>query len=212
MNIAPLTDIAPATGATPLGLPEGVRLEDGPGGLRRVVVETPVASAVVYLQGAHVTSWVPAGHADALWVSRRSDFAPGAPIRGGVPVCYPWFGPHRTDGAAPLHGYARTAVWELESADEADGVATLTFTLDTAGIPGVLAHEPALLRYTVSVGAELGLALQVTNDGPAPLVVEEAFHTYLAVGDTRRASLRGLEDTPGVDRLTGRQLVPTGGP
>ena len=209
---AALPDLTPTTGARPLGLPDGVHLEEGPGGLRRVVVETPVASAVVYLHGAHVTSWVPAGHADVLWVSRRSTFAPGAPIRGGVPVCYPWFGPHPSDGTAPLHGFARVAVWTLESADEADGVATLTFALDTAGIPGVLAHEPAVLRYTVSVGTELQLALQVTNAGPDPLVVEEAFHTYLAVRDVRPASLHGLEDTPGVDRLTGQELVPTGGP
>ncbi|MHA6508058.1 D-hexose-6-phosphate mutarotase [Tessaracoccus sp. Y1736] len=200
-----MTDIAPTTGAG-LGLPGSVRFEEGRGGLRRVVVTTPAASAVIYLQGAHVTSWVPAGHEDALWVSGRSAFAPGAPIRGGVPVCYPWFGPHPSDGAAPLHGFARTAVWELESADEADGVATLTFALDTAGIPGVLAHEPAHLRYSVSVGAELRLAFQVTNDGPAPIVVEEAFHTYLAVGDVRLASLGGLESVPSLDRLTGEML------
>lgn len=210
-SIAPVTDIAPTTGAG-LGLPGSVRFEEGRGGLRRVVVTTPAASAVIYLQGAHVTSWVPAGHEDALWVSGRSAFAPGAPIRGGVPVCYPWFGPHPSDGAAPLHGFARTAVWELESADEADGVATLTFALDTAGIPGVLAHEPAHLRYSVSVGAELRLAFQVTNDGPAPIVVEEAFHTYLAVGDVGRVAVRGLEDSPALDRLTGQPLAPSGGP
>lgn len=210
-SITPDTNLAPTAGATPLDLPEGVRLEEGPGGLRRVVVATPIASAVVYLHGAHVTSWVPAGHRDVLWVSQRSAFAPGAPIRGGVPVCYPWFGPHPSDGAAPLHGFARTATWDLESAEVVDGRAGLTFTLDTAGIPGVMAHDPALLRYRVSVGAELGLALQVTNESPVPLVVEEAFHTYLAVGDIGRVSVRGLESVASLDRLTGERLPATGG-
>lgn len=203
-SIAPVTDIAPTTGAG-LGLPGSVRFEEGRGGLRRVVVTTPVASAVIYLQGAHVTSWVPAGQEDALWVSRRSAFAPGAPIRGGVPVCYPWFGPHPSDGAAPLHGFARNAMWELDTAVEHDGVVTLAFTLDTSSLQGG-GHGAGRLRYTVSVGAELGLSLQVTNDGPGPLVVEEAFHTYLAVGDVRLASLGGLESVPSLDRLTGEML------
>ncbi|MHA6523262.1 D-hexose-6-phosphate mutarotase [Tessaracoccus sp. G1721] len=205
----PRQDNHPGGAATPT-LPGSVRLEDGPGGLARVVVTTSAASAVVYLQGAHVTSWVPAGQDDVLWVSGRSAFAPGAPIRGGVPVCYPWFGPHPTDGTAPLHGFARTAVWELESAEEHDGVVQLAFTLDTATVPAADIKAPALLRYTVNVGAELGLALEVANRGPAPLVVEESFHTYLAVGDVRRASIRGLEGVSSLDRLTGEQLPPAG--
>ncbi|MHA6513283.1 D-hexose-6-phosphate mutarotase [Tessaracoccus sp. Z1128] len=192
-----------------LALPDSVQLEEAADGLRRVVVSTPAASAVVHLQGAHVTSWVPAGERDVLWVSRRSAFAPGAPIRGGVPLCYPWFGPHPTDGAAPLHGFARVATWELESAHEADGEVVLTFTLDTSSVPGV-DHGPALLRYTVTVGTGLRLALEVTNKGSLPLSVEESFHTYLAVGDARLVSVRGIEAVESLDRLTGETLPPTG--
>jgi len=191
-------------------LPASVRLDRHPGGLDRLIIDAPAASAVIYLQGAHVASWAPAGADDVLWVSARSAFAPGAPIRGGVPLCYPWFGPHPTDSDAPLHGFARTALWALERAEEHDGGVTLTFALDTSSIPG--AAVDTRLRYTVSVGAELGLALQVTNAGPDPIVAQEAFHTYLAAGDVRRVSLRGLESATSLDRLTGEPLPAPGGP
>ena len=85
----------------------------------------------------------------------------------------------------------------------------LAFTLDTSSLPGG-GHGPALLRYTVSVGAELGLALSVTNQSADPLVVEEAFHTYLTTGDVRLASLHGLELVPSLNRLTGETLDATG--
>ncbi len=86
---------------------------------------------------------------------------------------------------------------------------SLAFTLDTSSLPGG-GHGPALLRYTVSVGAELGLALSVTNQGPTPLVVEEAFHTYLTTGDVRLAALHGLESVPSLNRLIGETLDATG--
>ena len=199
-----------AGAAAPIDLPASVRLDDLPDGLSRVVVTTPAASAVVHLQGAHVTSWVPAGERDVLWVSRRSAFAPGAPICGGVPLCYPWFGPHPTDGTAPLHGLARITPWELESAQESSDGVVLSLTLDTSRLPSSGDHGPALLRYTVTVGAALTLSLEVTSTGQEPLIFEEAFHTYLAVADVRQVSVRGLEASPSVDRLTGETIAPTG--
>ena len=76
---------------------DAVRLEDGPGGLRRAIVSTPLATATIYLHGAHVTEWTPRGQRPVLFTSSRSMFETGKPIRGGVPIVFPWFGP-RSDG------------------------------------------------------------------------------------------------------------------
>ena len=89
----------------------------------------PAAEATVYLQGAHLTDWKPVGQAPVLFLSARSEFAPGKAIRGGVPVIFPWFGPRHDGKAGPQHGFARTAVWDLAFAAVAGDDLHLTFTL-----------------------------------------------------------------------------------
>lgn len=179
-----------------------VRLDTGRGGLPRVVVGTPTAHAEIYLQGAHVTAWAPAGEPTVVWTSAHSAFAAGVPIRGGVPVCFPWFGPHPT-GDGPLHGLARVRPWTLTGwAAQGDDV-VLTFTLAASG-PDEGGGRFAL-RYTVTVGARLTLALEVTSTGTGPLRFEEALHTYLAVRDVREVTIAGLDDLDRLDRRTGRR-------
>ncbi len=90
------------------------KIENDSNGLTRVVVDGDHASGQLYLQGAHCTAWRPAGHEPVLWMSDKSNFALGKPIRGGVPICFPWFGPHSTKADAPAHGTARTTVWNLD--------------------------------------------------------------------------------------------------
>ncbi|MHB1489613.1 MAG: D-hexose-6-phosphate mutarotase [Cellulomonas sp.] len=183
-------------------LPASVRLEPGRGGLSRVVVEAPFARAEVYLQGAHVTSWTPAGADEVIWMSDRSDFVPGAPLRGGVPICFPWFGPDPA-GAGPMHGTVRTSDWVLAGAVELADRVVLTFTLESADAGGAVLDDVRFsLVYTVTIGCRLTLALSVTSAGTRPLHYEEAFHTYLAIGDVRRATLLGLGGTECLDRLS----------
>ncbi|WP_315095460.1 D-hexose-6-phosphate mutarotase [uncultured Cellulomonas sp.] len=191
--------MSPAVGST---LPASVRVDVGEGGLALVRVSTPSASAEVYLQGAHVASWMPAGQQPVLWMSAESRYAPGAPLRGGVPVCFPWFGPAPT-GDGPLHGFARTAQWTLVEAAERGADVVLTFALE----------GPDLFeaRYEVSVGTELGLRFEVSNVGAVPLTYAEAFHTYLAVSDVQQAAITGLEHAPFVDRLHRDRAEPAAG-
>jgi len=148
-------------------------------------VETPLARAEVYLQGAHITAYAPRESAPLLFLSRASRFAAGAPIRGGVPLVFPWFGRKADDATAPLHGPARCLPWRLGDATvDPAGVVALTFLLTD-----VLAAEwppGAALRYRVGIGSTLALALEVENRGPAPIRFEDALHTYLAVDDIER--------------------------
>ena len=85
------------------------------------------ARAVVSIQGGQVLSYVPTpGAQDVLWLSPVARIVPGKSIRGGIPVCWPWFGPHAADGALPAHGFVRTAMWSIsETGADATGVRSI---------------------------------------------------------------------------------------
>ncbi|MGO4784898.1 tagaturonate reductase [Cryobacterium sp. W22_MBD10_FK3] len=183
-----------------LTLPAGIRMVTGHGDLPAVEVALPAATALVYLHGAHVAQWTPAGQKPVLWMSEHSAFSPTAALRGGIPVCFPWFGPNPTDSTAPNHGWARISPWTLTAAVVVGADAVLTFELAGAHRDAAGVAQPVSLRYTITIGATLALALTVQNDGTAPVSVEAAFHTYFAVGDARQTQLLGLADLPYLDR------------
>ncbi|HEX6888701.1 MAG TPA: D-hexose-6-phosphate mutarotase [Candidatus Nanopelagicales bacterium] len=186
---------------TATALPPSVTPEVGRGGLPVLRVATPAVTAELALQGAHLTAWTPAGQERVLWTSQHSAFAPRQPIRGGIPVCFPWFGPGPT-AEAGLHGFARTTPWRVTAASETlDGV-QLTLTLTDAEVADRAAWpHPFTASLQLSIGQSLGVALAVTNTGPAPVTYAQALHTYLAVGDVRQVQVHGLADLPYLDRL-----------
>ena len=184
-------------------LPPSVTLDAGQGGLPRLRISNTQGEAEVYLHGAHVTAWQPVGQPPVIWLSRDSAFAAGKPIRGGVPICFPWFAAHATDKAAPGHGYARLEDWTLvEATDVRDGT-SLVFELTSAGRTWPLWPHAFSARYRVTVGATLGLALDVRNTGPEPFDYEEALHTYFAVQYVREVTITGLEQTEYLDKVEG---------
>lgn len=195
--------------ATP-ALPPSVREALGPGGMPVLDVAAPGGRARIHRQGAHVTAWQPTTGAPVLWVSRDAVYRPGVPIRGGVPVCLPWFGP-RPDGVGPAHGFARTQDWVLTEAGEADDAANLAFELRTDGTSEPWWPYPLRARLGVSVGSRLGLALEVLNTGSRTFAIEAALHTYLAVGDVREVRVRGLEGCRYVDKTADGARRPASG-
>lgn len=183
---------------------ELVAVEPAAGGLSRVRVSGARADAELYLQGGHLTRWQPHGAAPVLFLSPRATYAPGKAIRGGVPVIFPWFGPHPTDRQAPMHGFARTCPWRLVSSGPgADGVVELELALDDDASTRRLWPRAFTLRYRVTVGESLHLALEVVNASAEPFTFEAALHTYLAVGDIEAVSIVGLEHTPYIDKVDG---------
>jgi D-hexose-6-phosphate mutarotase len=188
----------------PAALPATVALESGEGRLPRLTIANAQARAQVYLHGAHVTAWQPAGHQPVLWMSRQSSWDAAKPIRGGVPICFPWFGPHATDRSAPGHGFARLLDWTLvEARDDERGATQLCFELPPpAPAPTAWPHRFAA-AYRVTVGSSLSLALDVHNPGPEPFAFEEALHTYFAVQDVRGIEIGGLEGTDYLDKVGG---------
>ena len=174
-------------------LPDGVRLDEGQGGLRRLVIQTAQAEAEIYLQGAHLTRFQPRGQKPVLFMSGKSWFEPSKPIRGGVPICFPWFGARQDGQPGSPHGFARLMEWELVSAEQSgDGGTEVHFRLVSSEATRALWPGEFAADYRIRIGANLGLELRVQNTGSQPLRIEEALHTYLAVGDVRQVSIEGL--------------------
>jgi glucose-6-phosphate 1-epimerase len=187
-----------------LAIPGAVRFEAGSGGFVRAAVAVPAAEAHVYLHGAHVTHYRPAGQQALLFLSERSLFAAGRAIRGGVPVIFPWFGARAGDPHAPDHGFARTREWTVESVERSDdGSVALTLQLEPDHVTRQLWPHEFRIRHRVVVGARLEMALEVENCSREPFTLEEALHTYLLVGDVRQASVTGLGGVTYIDKTDG---------
>ncbi len=178
------------------GIPGSLTFEVSDGGLGRARVRTEVARGTVYLQGAHVTSFEVGHGRPLLFLARRARFEPGSAIRGGVPICFPWFGPKEGDASAPSHGPARTAEWQVLGSGRVAGAGlALTLGLEVEGFAA---------RYTAVFGHALDLTLEVERRASVPGRFEAALHGYLAVGDVRRVELEGLEGATCLDQLAGR--------
>jgi len=171
-------------------IPGRVALTPGPGGLTQIKATSNASTAEVCLHGAHVTGFQKNGEPPLLFMSAKSKFGPGLPIRGGVPVCFPWFG--NRDGE-PSHGFARLTEWELvKTSVDAAGAVTLRLALPL--LHGQEAWQGLRTELIVTVAETLTLELVATNDSCGKtLEVENCLHTYFNIGDIDRISLTGLQ-------------------
>jgi len=185
-------------------IPNALRFEEAPGGLVRAVISTAAAEAHVYLQGAHVTHWMPRGQRPVLFLSSKSLFTHGKAIRGGVPIIFPWFGARSDGKPGPAHGFARTMAWTVEATTlREDGRVEIVFTLAPNDATRAFGYGGFHLRFRVAVGSALEMELETRNEGNDPLTYEEAFHTYLAIADISQASVSGLEGATYIDKTDG---------
>ena len=174
--------------------------QPGDAGLPMLLVENRQARAVIALQGAHVMSFQPKGQREMLWVSPKTLFESGKPIRGGIPLCLPWFGPHSEDKTW-LHGFARTRQWTLVGSNTlADGATRLVLELSGEATLCALWPHDFLFHLEIVVGKTLRLEMTVENRGQAPAPLAFAFHTYFAVPDVAQAVISGLEGTSFIDK------------
>jgi D-hexose-6-phosphate mutarotase len=171
------------------------------------------AEAVIALQGAHVMTWQPRGQEPVLWLSRFGKFAPGKSIRGGVPICWPWFGPHAEDAKLPGHGFARTVMWEvLETRAQPDGATFIRFGLIETEATRAQWPHPSSAQLRVTVGAELKVELATRNSGNAPFRIGEALHTYFHISDVADMAIKGLENCAYLDKVGGTTRKTQQGP
>jgi len=165
----------------------------GNGGMPRVQITSSLSEGEMYLHGAQVTSWKPVGAEEVLFLSTKSRWEEGQAIRGGIPICFPWFRAKVNDPQAPAHGFVRTKTWQLGSIVETgSGVSVSMFT-------GSDEHTarwwPGSFRlvHRATFGSELTLELVCTNTGTTPLRFEEALHTYNRVANVHDVRLQGLD-------------------
>ena len=197
----------------------GVLHFEQPGELPLAQVTLPTCAATIYLQGAHLVHWQPTGQAPALFLSSRSDVAPGKAIRGGVPICFPWFGPRGEGKPGPSHGFARIQPWTLSAAALLPGhepTLHLTFTLTPTELSRSLGFDHFLVAYEIILGMDAGrtltLRLSVANSGTQPIHFEEALHSYFEIADVHQVELTGLESASFIDKVDDfktKQLPPT---
>ncbi len=172
-------------------IPGHVTVSAGNGGLAKICVATKFSSAEIYPHGAHLTHFQKNDEPPVLFLSHKSWFAPNKPIRGGIPICFPWFG--NRDGE-PSHGFARISEWQLvNSATTSAGAVTLHFALPA--IPGREAWENLRTEFIVTVADTLTMELAASNEScDETLEIEHCLHTYFQVGDIAAVTLTGLQN------------------
>ena len=179
----------------------------GKGGIPVVEIQNDEASAAISLQGAHVLSWMPAGEDEVIWLSEDATFAAGKSVRGGIPICWPWFGAHEDNASFPAHGFARTVLWQVISTEAVSSDETqITFQLDTRLLDKT--HQAmwplaTIAEYRLNIGKTLTMELTTINHSEQIMSIGQALHTYFKVDDVSRTSVLGLEGKDYLDKTDG---------
>lgn len=173
---------------------DAFHFEEHSSGLVQGKISTELCEGSFFLLGGHVAEYSLRDKRPILFLSDSANYEKGKAIRGGVPICFPWFGPHKQESSQPAHGLVRTETWQIENAQLADDAVSvvLGFELDQLS-----------LKYTISFGASLRMSLAVSNSGPAT-TFELALHTYFSVSDAAQVCIEGLESVDFLDQLTGK--------
>lgn len=186
------------------GIPGRVRIAAGPGGFAMIEVASEAAQAVISPYAGQVLSFRPHGHEDLLFLSGSAYYADGKAIKGGVPVCWPWFGPDPEGKGRPGHGFVRNRAWDLlGTAVLDDGRVQVRLGLaDSEETRAVWPHAFSL-ELQATVGATLEVALITRNRGTAAFALSQGLHTYFRVGDIDRVRVLGLDDCLYSDKMDG---------
>jgi glucose-6-phosphate 1-epimerase len=185
-----------------MALPDCITLEEPTPGYPVYVIHHPAAAARVAVNGAHVMEWTPAGQTNpVLYMSPDAVLQNGKAIRGGIPVCWPWFGGHVSDSTKPMHGIARILPWELLRADAQETRVAMLFRLQSSDETRALWPHDFTCHLGISFGEKLEVSLITQNTGKDAMVITEALHTYLSVGDISKVTVSGLAEARYLDTV-----------
>jgi glucose-6-phosphate 1-epimerase len=183
-------------------------------GLPFISVENELTTATIALQGAHVMHWQPkTTNQPVLWLSSNARFTEGRSIRGGIPICWPWFGAHPTDSSLCPHGFARVIPWKLVSYKKLGNGAT-RFLLEMTHTQVTQRQLSYAYRFelAINIGQTLHLEMMTTNLAGHPFMIGEAFHTYFNVSDVSSVHVTGLENLVFSDKVMGYERNVQHGP
>ena len=179
----------------------------GEGGIPLINVKNEHATSVISLQGAHVLSWKPHAEEEVIWLSEEATFSFGKSVRGGIPICWPWFGAHESNAAFPAHGFARTVLWTVADTEIlSTGEIQIVFRLVTNELEENIQHmwpQATVAEYRLIIGKTLILELTTYNNSEENITIGQAFHTYFNIGDINKTTVLGLEDKTYLDKVAG---------
>lgn len=186
----------------------------GKGDFPYIQITNDHATALISVYGGQVLSFQPKGAAqDMMFVSENAYYKAGKAIKGGAPVCWPWFGPDPEGAGRPSHGFARNRAWQTlgaETLPTGETKVTLGFS-DTEEIRALWPHAFEL-ALEITVGTTLNMALISRNKSDSPFDITQALHTYFTVGDITQTTVEGLEGTSYIDKVDEGQVKPQSGP
>lgn len=186
------------------GIGQQVVFSEGKGGLPVIQVNNEQAKALISVYGGQVLAFQPA-HAQQqlLFVSQQAYYQSGKAIKGGVPICWPWFGPDLEGKGRPAHGFMRNRMWEvISTALTPEGAVQIVLgATDTAETRAIWSRAFAL-QLEITIADTLNLELTTRNTGTQPCTITQAFHPYFQVGDIRQTSVTGLENTRYIDKVS----------
>lgn len=174
-------------------------------GLAYLEIDNRHATAKIALQGGHVMQWQPKSTAEpVLWLSSNARYVEGRSIRGGVPICWPWFGAHPTDSSYCPHGFARVIPWQLvKSGILPNGTTRLLLEMTLTEVAKKQLSYPFQLTLEITIGNYLRLEMTTRNLANHPFMIGEAFHTYFNVSDVKNTHVTGLENLVYSDKVEG---------
>jgi glucose-6-phosphate 1-epimerase len=175
-------------------IPEKIKFIPGRGGFTNAILSHGRSECLVSLYGGHVMSYTPDGKDDLLWISKCSYFEKGISVRGGIPVCWPWFGDNLSNPELPSHGFVKTCDWNVKSVSSLANFTEMVLTLTDKDLSDErLRTNPFELELAVRCGKKLELELSTFNTGKYDFNLTESFHSYFSVSDIRQVSISGLE-------------------
>ena len=173
-------------------------------------LNNPMGKADIALHGAHLMSFIPKGQKAVLWMSEKSYFEAEKPIRGGIPICWPWFGRHPCDSNMPSHGFARLFEWEPVAGGSSNGATFLELALTPGLIADRFRTNDFLVKLHIEVSDKLSLALIIDNTGSKDLSYSAALHSYFNISDISQIKISGLDGKTFIDTLDDSRHVQDG--
>lgn len=180
-------------------------------GLVKLSAKSKFSKLECYLQGAHITSFTVKNSENLLWLSPMALFEKGKAIRGGIPICWPWFGKHSRDASLPQHGFARNSIFDVKATKELEN-GDLQITLAFAANAATMEVWPYRfsLEVCITVGASLTVELMTHNFDKQVFSITEAIHSYFKVRDITNVKLNGLQGCRYYDQLADKYFVQIG--
>ena len=150
-------------------------------------------TVAIALHGAHIIEYIPANQKPVIFTSKEAIYREGKAIRGGIPLCWPWFSAHPTDHSLPSHGYARIQFWQVVKTSHKDGITSISFEIN---------HNQLRANVTITLGESLEISLTTTNLSEEIKTIGGALHSYFLISDIEAISINGMDNTRYLDTLT----------